>query len=202
LLAARHALTSMERPDWRLYSEDCLEGIVRDADRCARIITNVLQFAKTGDTQRWPCHLKEVLRQAMDLVEAYAMDKNVSLDLHVDDGLPEVAGNPSQLVQVFVNLIGNGIEAGDRDNRVTIRADRQGDAARIIVMDNGRGMTSEQQKHLFDPFYTTREREGGTGLGLSIAHGIVLSHGGAIDVESEPGCGTRMKVMLPLANSA
>ncbi len=82
--------------------------------------------------------------------------------------------------------------------RIRVSSERASEAVRLTVIDNGPGMSESERRRIFDPFYTTRQREGGTGLGLSIAHGIVMQHGGEIEVESELGAGTRVRVDLPL----
>ena len=170
---------------------------MRDAERCERIIANVLQFARNGTTEIWPGEINDIVRRAIDLTQPYATQEGAVLEVNLAARLPQTAVNPSQMEQVFVNLLKNAVESGNSGNRVTIRTDSTADTVRIVVTDSGRGMTTQQRSHLFDPFYTTREREGGTGLGLSIAHGIVLSHGGTIDVESELGRGTTITVELP-----
>ena len=76
------------------------------------------------------------------------------------------------------------------------------DYVRLTVQDDGAGITEEQRQHIFEPFYTTREKQGGTGLGLSIAHGIVRGHGGTIDVESELDEGTTITISLPRTGGA
>ena len=105
--------------------------------------------------------------------------------------------NPTAIEQVFVNLIQNAVQAGETENHVTLRTEAAQRIVRVSVQDAGRGMTEEQVRHLFDPFFTTRAESGGTGLGLSITHGIVADHGGTIQVHSRPGKGTRFVVELP-----
>jgi len=91
----------------------------------------------------------------------------------------------------------NAIESGEAGQKVSVRTMLGPIGARLVVQDQGRGMTNEQLKHLFDPFFTTRQQRGGTGLGLSIVHGIISEHGGKIGVDSKVGQGTMFTVDLP-----
>jgi CheY-like chemotaxis protein len=120
-----------------------------------------------------------------------------------------ILGNPAQLHQVMMNLGTNASQAiGARSGhiqfllrRVTIAEEtselRSGEYVEIAVTDDGDGMDAATQARIFEPFFTTKAREQGTGLGLSVVHGIVAEHAGAIRVESEPGRGTTMRVLLP-----
>ena len=103
--------------------------------------------------------------------------------------------NQTELGLVIVNLIRNAVEAGAK--HIVLRTEPTPDGVRVAVQDDGAGITEEQKAHIFEPFYTTREKQGGTGLGLSIAHGIVRGHGGTIDVESESEEGTTITISLP-----
>ncbi|MCH7993172.1 MAG: HAMP domain-containing histidine kinase, partial [Planctomycetes bacterium] len=201
LLAAQSALESTNKANRQKYMKQCLEGIVKDAGRCEQIVSSVLQFARSGTAKKGPADLPKIIQRAVDLTQAYADEKGASIELQLEDNLPLIALNPGQMEQVFANLIRNAVESGERGNRVSVAVKRTAQTVRILVADKGRGMSDEQRNRLFDPFYTTREREGGTGLGLSIVHGIVLAHGGKIDVDSRLGQGTTMTIELPLPKS-
>jgi signal transduction histidine kinase len=106
--------------------------------------------------------------------------------------------NPQEIKQVMLNLMTNGLESLDSGGRVSVALDRAADGVRIIVEDNGCGMTDEVLKHLFEPFYTSRRTGQGIGLGLSITHRIVEEHCGHIEATSPgPGRGSRFVVSLP-----
>ena len=109
----------------------------------------------------------------------------------------EVLLNPTELGQVVVNLIANAIQASKPGDGVRVGVETADHAVRVVVEDHGCGMTDEQSARLFDPFFTTRLQQGGTGLGLSLVYGIVQDHGGTIDVQSTPGEGTTISVVLP-----
>jgi signal transduction histidine kinase len=117
------------------------------------------------------------------------------------DPLPCVTGNRQQLEQVIVNLLQNACLAlSDRDQciEVTLSCDAVGQLVQLRVRDEGCGMTPDVLERVMDPFFTTRQTAGGTGMGLSISKSIVRKHGGRLAFESEPGCGTSVRLTLPV----
>ncbi|MGD2140144.1 MAG: ATP-binding protein, partial [Burkholderiales bacterium] len=113
--------------------------------------------------------------------------------------VPDVHCAPSQINQVFLNLITNAAEALDRGRgKIVIRTRKQGEKVAVDIEDNGSGIAPEILPKIFDPFFTTKDIGKGTGLGLSISYKIIKQHGGRIDVESTPGQGTRFTVVLPI----
>ncbi|MGD8414221.1 MAG: HAMP domain-containing sensor histidine kinase, partial [Candidatus Latescibacterota bacterium] len=151
-------------------------------------------------SHKWACDLAEVARRARDLTRRMATQKEVDLQLEIEDELPNVYINPTEIEQVFINVINNAVESSQKGQTVWVRSKRDVDGVLVEVEDNGRGMTREETGRIFDPFYTTRQTEGGTGLGLSITYSIVRQHNGTIDVDSQPGKGTIVSVRLPVAN--
>jgi signal transduction histidine kinase len=116
--------------------------------------------------------------------------------------IPLVACSPSQINQVFLNLITNAAQATEDGTGTIILTTRRSGVREVAVdvEDNGRGIAAEDLPRIFDPFFTTKDVGQGTGLGLSIAYKIVQEHGGRIDVESRPGKGTRFTVTLPIGS--
>ena len=197
-LITERALSTKDNTNLYPDAATCFGRILEASERCTKIIASVLQFSRTGTTAKMPCDLAEIIRNSADLVLGYAKQHGARIETEIDTSLPRVPVNAGQVEQLLVNLIRNSVESGGRGNRVLIRLRRVADAMLILVRDEGCGMTSEQQRRMFDPFYTTRSRKSGTGMGLSIVHGIVLAHGGTIEVESEVGHGTTIAITLPL----
>jgi len=108
---------------------------------------------------------------------------------------------PSKLNQVFLNILNNSIQAIEGQGEILIQTIQSGIGIKIIIKDNGMGMSPEVKKHIFEPFYTTKEVGEGTGLGLAISFGIIEQHHGIIDVISEPGKGTEFIISLPISLS-
>ena len=202
LLAAQNAQQHRTGPDGDQIVDRALDKIVDQAKRCSRIVKSVLQFARDDTTDKWPTDLNGILRRVVDLTRKHARERGAEVALQPTEDLGKVVVSPVGLERVLVNIIDNGIEAREAGARVVVRAEGTPEAVRIELRDNGRGLTDEQLKHLFDPFFTTRQDSGGTGLGLSIAHGIVTDHGGRISVDSQVGRGTTVVVELPRRTSS
>jgi signal transduction histidine kinase len=115
----------------------------------------------------------------------------------VDPAVPFFAFDADQMTQVLWNIALNGVEALDGRGRVGIGVGLRGSSVAIAVSDTGRGMPPEERRRIFDPFYS--RKSAGTGLGLTLARRIVTAHGGQIEVESTPGRGTCLTILLPLA---
>lgn len=182
-------------------AHDYLQMIQRESFRCKQITEKLLDFARMGDSQRHSTDLRELVAGVIDMVQHLGkfQDKNLVLT----DGDPVIVQvNAQELKQVALNLITNGLESLNTDGLVRVTVDRQNEQARIMIEDNGCGMTDEVRNHLFDPFFTRRHTGQGIGLGLSITHRIVEEHGGTIQATSEGvGYGSRFVVSLPIQYS-
>lgn len=176
-----------------------LTSIVDDALRCGRIVKNVLTFSRPTSTEKTLANLNDVVQSAESLARKYVSSRKATLRLHLEDDLPQVLLNSTEMEQVLINLIRNALES--KSEGVTVDITTQNDTDRVILLleDDGAGIPADELKRLFDPFYTTRRSQGGTGLGLSITYGIVQEHGGTIAVESNVGTGTCVKLELPSA---
>ncbi len=182
-------------------AHDYLQMIQREAFRCKQITEKLLDFARMGDSQRHTTDLRELVAGVIEMVQHLGKFQDKNLELL--EGAPVlVQVNAQELKQVALNLITNGLESLDADGTVRVVVDRQGDRARIVIEDNGCGMTDEVSKHLFEPFFTRRHAGQGIGLGLSITYRIVEEHEGYIEATSEGiGHGSRFVVSLPIQYS-
>lgn len=175
-----------------------LEVIEREALRCSRIVRSVLLFARTDPGRVAEHDLNEIVESARVATADYARRRGARVELRLAEHPVGVRGNAIELEQVLVNLIRNAIESQAERAEVDVRVEPSETCAVVIVRDDGPGLSDEGKKRLFEPFYTTKLREGGSGLGLSVAHGILRTHGGEIEVESEEGSGACFRVILPL----
>ena len=199
LLAAETALEIRDEPGNAERFEKCLNNVVTSLDRCGRIVRDMLMFSRDEPAEKHPCQIAEVIQQSRDLVRSYAQRHQTTIRLALDRDLPEVVIGRLDMELALINLLRNAIEAGGKNGQIVIHVKLTDAGVRISIEDNGCGMTSEQKKQMFDPFYTTRQTKGGTGLGLSITYGIIQDHGGTIDVHSTPGKGTTVTVTLPVS---
>ncbi len=196
-------------------SQAALAEIVKASDRAAMLTQQLLAYAGKTTMQTVPIDLSEHVRDIVGLLRA-AISKKVELILDLDDNLPMVDADPSQLQQLVMNLVVNGAEAckqrpgsvrmRTRTRDVGIRGRttagssgelKPGTYVYLEVRDDGVGMEPEVQEQIFDPFFSTKFT--GRGLGLAAAVGIVRSHKGSISVDSTPGQGSVFQVLLPVS---
>jgi two-component system, NtrC family, sensor kinase len=188
-----------ERAEDVQVARNYLQMIQREAFRCKQITEKLLDFARRGDSQRHATDLRELTEGVIDMVQHLGQYHDKHLELV--PGAPVIASvNAQEIKQVVLNLITNGLESLETGGKVRVAIDRDAQSARIIIEDNGCGLTEEVRKHLFEPFFTRRRSGQGTGLGLSITHRIIEEHHGRIDATSDgPGRGSRFVVTLPAA---
>lgn len=191
--------------------DEFLDSIKEAGVRAARIVTNMLGFARKSGGVYGECDLAELLDRTAELAGGdYDLSKQydfkkIEIVREFQEGLSKVECQPMEIEQVFFNIIKNAAQAfkavsgTGRAPRITLRTRSEGSMAVAEIEDNGPGMAEEIRKRVFEPFYTTKDIGEGTGLGLSVAYFIVSeNHKGAISVESSPGMGTRFIVKLPL----
>jgi two-component system NtrC family sensor kinase len=169
--------------------------------RCKRITTNLLRFSRRTRSMIETVDLNAFIREVIELMEREARSSGIKFFAELDDALPPLLSDPSQLQQVFLNLITNAIDAHDDKpyGSITIgtRDCPAEEGIRLTVSDSGCGIAPEALEKIFDPFFTTKPVGRGTGLGLSICFAIVRRLGGGIDVASRPGQGTTFTLFLP-----
>jgi two-component system NtrC family sensor kinase len=213
LLLRNAALAAEARQD--------VEQIHIQAERAAKIVRNLLIFAREHKPERMTVNINEVLRSTLALQSYQLRVDNIAIQLDLDPDLSLTTADPHQLQQVFLNLITNArhamIERGGRGTltlrtRVAHGRAEGADSAlngvadepviEVMVADTGVGIADSDLKKIFNPFYTTKPVGQGTGLGLSICFGIVKEHDGQIWAESQRGAGTRVYVTLPIRTQA
>lgn len=186
-------------PEENGFFTTSLEKIVRQAVRCTTIVRGLLDFARQRKPNKKPADLNQVVSDCLSLVEHRALFQNIRVVKQLSAALPPVIVDPSQVEQVFMNMIMNAAEAMDGSGVLTVstRLDPAGEFVEAAFNDTGHGITEENMERIFDPFFTTKEVGHGTGLGLAISYGIVREHDGWISVESKVGKGTTFTVRFP-----
>jgi two-component system NtrC family sensor kinase len=173
------------------------EMIDDEARRCGRIVRNLLLFSRTPTARVGEVDLGALLQRCCMLVGHKAELADISVRSEVDPSAPMIAGDAAQLEQMLLGLVMNAIEACEAGDTVTVTiSPGAGSGVRLVVADTGRGIPAVHRDKIFEPFFSTKEESSGIGLGLAVVYGIVQRHGGAIDIESEEGLGTRMIVDL------
>lgn len=193
--------------------DDLLE-VERAAGRATELARQILLFSRRTDQRRRPVLVDEIVHEVYKLLRP-SLPATIDIQRALEPHTPPVDADPTQLHQVLLNLCTNaahampgggllaiGLAAVELTGAATDPATlTPGRYVRLTVRDTGRGMDRATRERIFEPFFTTKAPGEGTGLGLSVVHGIVTSHGGAIDVESAPGVGTTFAVYLPAGSA-
>jgi signal transduction histidine kinase len=183
--------------DIRMDLDDLFKESREGLQRVKHIVQNLKDFSRPGGTQKEMADLEQGLDSTLnvawneikykaDVVKEYA-------------GIPELYCLPSQINQVFLNLLINAAHAIEGKGTIVVRTGHDEKVVWVEIEDTGSGIAPEHLDHIFEPFFTTKPVGKGTGLGLSIVYGIVQSHQGTIDVKSVVGSGTTFRVTLPRA---
>lgn len=181
--------------------KDYLTTVIEQTYRCKAITQNLLNFARQTDFSRVKISLSGLIEKTLSLLD---LDEKVGKAKIVTDFAPEpypVETDPSQLQQVFLNMLKNAIAAVGSDGLITLRTRYENGTVTVEFQDNGMGIPKENLEKIFSPFFTTKPPGSGTGLGLSICSSIIGNLKGIIDVQSEAGLGTTFTITLPTGRS-
>jgi signal transduction histidine kinase len=196
-----------------------LELVLQEAHRARGVVRRLLDFSRPVEDQRTRSDVNELINQVLPLFHHLARTSGINLITQLSSDLPWISIDSNQIKQVLINLIHNGIQAMPHGGDLTIFStleqrqvpDRPMRSAQddthlsndwvcVRITDTGVGITQEILERIFEPFFSTRPAGQGTGLGLSVSYGIVASHGGWIEVESQPGQGSSFHIFLPVPN--
>ena len=193
LLMARHGGSPLARE---------LEKINDAAQRCQKIVKNLLSFSRVHKPERKRLGVNGILEKTLDMKEYQLRVNNIEVVRELDPDLPLTMLDFHQMQQVFLNLINNAQHAMEsvrgRPGNLRVQTSQVDGRIRVEITDNGEGMDPERLERIFDPFFTTKEKSEGTGLGLSVSYGIVNEHGGKIYASSRKGIGTTFLLELPI----
>lgn len=170
-------------------------------DKINNITTNFLRLAKPAIPQRKPCHLPDLVKGALKLMEGEIERRSIAINLFCEPELPAVMVDEEQIHQVLLNILTNAFEAINDGGEVTVRvlAVRKAGILRIEIEDSGPGMEDDLLCRVFEPFFTTKKN--GTGLGLYICRMIIKNHKGDIRIENKPERGCKVVIILPQAEN-
>jgi len=177
-----------------------VEAILESVTRCGAITRRLLRFARHMDVTLEPIDLKEIVEEVLGFLGKEAEYRCIQLKVDVDEHIPPLESDRGKLQQIFLNLFNNAFAAMKDGGRLEITARRR-DRNNITmkVADNGCGISDTDINRVFEPFFSTKQKDCGTGLGLSITYGLIKELGGTIEVESKVGEGTAFTITLPLA---
>jgi len=201
LSAESHAaIVALKQETDLAYLRDDVGNLLAESlgglQRVKRIVQDLKDFSHISDSEMQWANLEDGLESTLNVVWN---ELKYKAEVVKDYGkLPEIECIPSQLNQVFMNLLVNAAQAITEHGRITLRTRQEGENVRIEIADTGSGIPLEIINRIFDPFFTTKPVGTGTGLGLSITHGIVRKHNGRIDVSSRAGEGTTFSITIPI----
>jgi len=179
---------------------EMVDDVLAAGERARGLTRQLLAFSRRQELQRQPLDLNALVRESLRMISRL-IGEDVRVETDLDPQLPPVLADRSQIEQALMNLAVNARDAMPRGGRLTVGTRREAlgidGAARLEVIDTGVGMDPEIRLRAAEPFFTTKETGRGTGLGLATVHGIASQHGGRLDIESEPGLGTRVAITLP-----
>jgi len=176
-----------------------IEKIMKASLHAREVVKKLMLFARQMPPQKTQVNLNHTVKESLYFLESRCAKEGIKVIRFLSPDLPEVTADPAQMTQVFVNIAVNAIQAMPSGGKLTIRTSSSQKFVSLIVEDTGVGMEEKIIKQIFLPFFSTKDVGQGTGLGLPVVHGIVISHGGSINVESQVGQGTRFEVQLPIA---
>jgi signal transduction histidine kinase len=185
---------------------EVMEDLRQEVRRIEKVLNDLLAYAKPKPPQFGRADLKDTFARTLHLARQQTGLKNVEFSVQVPPDLPAFRMDSEQLHQVLLNLVLNGVQAIEREGKITVAAKidapggpGQADLVEISVSDTGVGIPPESVERIFRPFYTTKR--GGTGLGLSLCRRIIRQHGGTLTVESKLGKGSRFIIRLPMRSA-
>jgi two-component system NtrC family sensor kinase len=179
-----------------------LEIIDKEVQRCTTIVDGLLDFSRPKGKHKAPVSVAAILEDTLFLLKHHQRFKKIKVSREFSDAMPEVEGNHEQLIQVFMALMLNALDAMEEGGYLSVRAYQsraREDEIVVDIEDTGVGIPRGDLSKIFEPFYTTKAPGRGTGLGLSVCYGIVAEHRGRIEVDSQQGRGSVFRVFLPLS---
>jgi signal transduction histidine kinase len=180
------------------HARTSVEAVEREVLHCQQTVQSLLDFARPTPLQAQPVDINELLEAAWGRIESELPVRSIEVVRGFDPHLPLVHADRLQLAQALYQLIRNACEAMRFGGTLRLITRAVGSEVQVIVADTGQGLTPDQLRHIFDPFYFINEQGQRTGMGLSIAYGVVDRHGGVIEVESQERKGSTFVVRLPL----
>lgn len=184
---------------------ESVDLIARAGERATTVVRGLLDFARQEHYAFAGANVNASIRQALALVKYQLDQANIEVVQSLDDSLPEVVASWDHMKSVWLNLLVNARDAvvdvpEKRQIEIITRMGTDEGHIQVLIRDNGKGMSSAEAEHIFEPFYTTKDPGKGTGLGLATSHRIVEQHGGEINVVSAPNQGTTFIIRLPTEN--
>lgn len=173
-----------------------IDIIIEEVKRLEKILNNITDFGKPSKPEKVDAQICEIMENTCLLMMNYFQEKHITLQKKYETGIPEAPVDPTQIKQVFLNVLMNAVEAMPDGGKLDVNIGFVNESIRICVIDTGKGIPQGVLQNIYDPFFTTKPS--GTGVGLSVSLKIIEDHGGTIDAISEQEKGTTMLLTLPI----
>ncbi|PID62494.1 MAG: hypothetical protein CR986_01635 [Ignavibacteriae bacterium] len=173
-------------------TNECIESSIEAADLINQLVYNTLEFSKKNEDSFSYCDLNSIVKKSLKIMKGHVKTKAISLQLELSDDLTHITGNEINLVQVFINIISNSIEASNKGSKIIIRTYSNLNNVCAEVIDEGKGINKNEIEKIFDEFYTKKNK--GTGLGLSICKTILNKHNAKFSITNNKVKGTKVKI--------
>ena len=182
-----------------------VDMIFKSSQRCQKIVQSLLSFARRQQPERVPVSINKLIDDILEIVSYHLRTSNIEVMVELDPRPPIILVDIHQIQQVLLNIINNArqaIESHQPQGRIKISTSATATTMRLVIEDNGPGISPANLKRVFDPFFSTKEVGKGTGLGLSLCYGLIKEHGGTITVASREGEGAAFVIELPILKMA
>jgi PAS domain S-box-containing protein len=178
--------------------KELLQKVEMQSFRASEIVNNLLNFARFSPSEFQEINLNSLMMDTLSLLQHQFRRNNIEVSMELEPSLPMTVGNGGKLQQVFMNLFLNAKDAMPQGGRLTLKTRTSSSELIVEVADNGVGISKEEIKRIYDPFFTTKSVGKGTGLGLSVSYGIIQEHSGRVTVDSLLGEGTTFSLYFPI----
>ena len=195
LAAIRSTVQLWQRLPDSARTPESLDAMVQSVDRLAAIVSRLLLFSRTDNSERRPVDINRLFKETLDMIKAQADSQAVQIIIDLSSDTPIVSASASALGQVLLNLVANAMQAMPGGGTLTCKTGMCGGKVEVMISDTGVGISKDDSGHLFEPFFTTRPE--GTGLGLALCREIVTNHGGTIEYVAKEGAGANFRIVLP-----
>ncbi|MGK9476209.1 two-component system sensor histidine kinase NtrB [Melioribacter sp. OK-6-Me] len=175
-----------------------LSNIKENIDRISKIVRELVDFSRPPSYEKSMSDISDIIKTALGIVKYDKRVKKVKFETDLKESLPRINVATDQILQVFVNILINALDAIEGNGRITVKSDYDDDFIYVHFSDDGCGMDENTLKQIFDPFFTTKEVGKGTGLGLSVSYGIIKQYNGEITVKSKLNEGSTFTVKIPI----
>jgi signal transduction histidine kinase len=179
--------------------QEYVTNILKNIDRISRIVRELVDFSRPSSYKEAFNDVNEIIKSAVGIIKYDRRSKNLNYTLNLDPNIPKTVGVSDHLLQVFLNILINSVDASEGyGNNIAVSSFTKNGNIHVEISDKGCGIPSDMQQKIFDPFYTTKEVGKGTGLGLTVSYGFIQKLNGEIKVKSEEGKGSTFSVIFPV----